>query len=914
MKNFSSSILKKSVITILLLSLMIISAMIGVSKLSIIQVAAVNYEEKIIHEIDESAQYDNKILAVLDKNISGVNKKHEDSLFGSFPKLQITELTEVGDTQTTRTSENFRQIFEITLPSCNKEEVCEAISELNTMPGILTATPNYSYETETIKTSNDSYYSSQWSLHGKAGMRVPLAWGITTGSSNIRVGIIDTGIAYHPDLNDNLVSGVDFSYSNSSPNDDVVGHGTSVAGIIGAVGNNAQGVAGINWNVSLVPLQAEGEGWGKISTSSVVKAIKYATDTYWTNARISVLNYSVSGFGASPIVLSAIQEYPGLFVWSAGNNGATIDNASSYNLNNIISVGAIDQNSNRSIWNTEESSAYGNSVDIFAAGTKVKTTAINNTYCEFGGTSAAAPNVAGAAALLLSYDSSLTATELKNIILKYADDIEIENRTAKRLNIGSAIWSLKYSDKIELRNMGHFDVGGGCNGNSDGWTIKVSNNSNSKMNVIYNKKMCFENDAINWTGLGDVDYFDLQAGESKTVDIESNAFATHVAFSYVVGNKRYITYANEFNSANNMFNPNLSTVNYPSYTNISLIGKNGATWIVNVKNNSSQSRKLEYNKKMCNLNDAKNWTGLKDINNDEIVLSAYENKIIRITENGFADSIAISLVNTNENLRYIYYANQLNVNCTMSVYSNTISATQQTDDNCIAAGTLITLANGEKKPVELLSGDEMLLVWNLFTGTYDSAPILFIDEDPVETYEVIELLFSDGTSVDVISEHGFWDVDLNKYVYIDKYTTEYIGHKFLKQGESNMVEVTLTNVNLVEKTTAAYSPVTYGHLCYYVNGMLSMPGGIEGLFNIFEVDNDNMKYNANLMAGDIERYGTFTYEEFNAIVPVPEVMFNAVNGQYLKVALGKGLITIEKIRNLIDRYSVKFQSNEVAQS
>ena len=73
MKNFSSSILKKSVITILLLSLMIISAMIGVSKLSIIQVAAVNYEEKIIHEIDESAQYDNKILAVLDKNISGVN-------------------------------------------------------------------------------------------------------------------------------------------------------------------------------------------------------------------------------------------------------------------------------------------------------------------------------------------------------------------------------------------------------------------------------------------------------------------------------------------------------------------------------------------------------------------------------------------------------------------------------------------------------------------------------------------------------------------------------------------------------------------------------------------------------------------------------------------------------------------------
>ena len=69
-----------------------------------------------------------------------------------------------------------------------------------------------------------------------------------------------------------------------------------------------------------------------------------------------------------------------------------------------------------------------------------------------------------------------------------------------------------------------------------------------------------------------------------------------------------------------------------------------------------------------------------------------------------------------------------------------------------------------------------------------------------------------------------------------------------------MVQVTLENVDLIEKTTEAYSPVTYGHLCYYVNGMLSLPGGIDGLFNIFEVDSDTMKFDTEAMADDIEQY------------------------------------------------------------
>lgn len=230
------------------------------------------------------------------------------------------------------------------------------------------------------------------------------------------------------------------------------------------------------------------------------------------------------------------------------------------------------------------------------------------------------------------------------------------------------------------------------------------------------------------------------------------------------------------------------------------------------------------------------------------------------------------------------------------------------EDSCVAEGTLITLADGSKKAVEDLTGDEMLLVWNLHTGSFDYAPMLFIDKDPEMLYRVINLTFSDGTIVKVISEHGFWDVDMNRYVYLDENAAEFIGHRFMKQSGSGMTEVTLTNVEIRTETTRAYSPVTYGHLCYYVNGMLSMPGGITGLFNIFETCGDLPRYDADAMAADIDAYGLFTYEEFRQTYPVSEEVFEAFNGRYLKVAIGKGLITQERIGELIERYSEFFRT------
>lgn len=204
--------------------------------------------------------------------------------------------------------------------------------------------------------------------------------------------------------------------------------------------------------------------------------------------------------------------------------------------------------------------------------------------------------------------------------------------------------------------------------------------------------------------------------------------------------------------------------------------------------------------------------------------------------------------------------------------------------SCVTEGTLITLADGSQKAVENLDGSEMLLVWNLFTGTFDTAPILFIDHESSALCTVINLYFSDGTNVKVISEHAFWDFDLNKYVFLRNDADKYIGHWFNKQGSGTLSweKVQLIDVKITKEVTTAWSPVTYGHLCYYVNGMLSMPGATEGLINIFEIDSETLKVNETLMQLDIEQFGLFTYEEFAEIYPITEEIFEAFNGQYCR--------------------------------
>ena len=227
-------------------------------------------------------------------------------------------------------------------------------------------------------------------------------------------------------------------------------------------------------------------------------------------------------------------------------------------------------------------------------------------------------------------------------------------------------------------------------------------------------------------------------------------------------------------------------------------------------------------------------------------------------------------------------------------------------NSCVTADTLITLADGSQKRIDELNGDEKLLVWNLETGAYDSAPIVFIDDtDEEKEYNVIHLYFSDGTETKDISEHGYFNLDLGKYVYITESNyRDYIGNRFVKQADlenNTWDEVILVDSEITREVVKPYESNTADHICFFVDGMLSMPGGITGLFNIFDVDTATMTYDFEAMQRDIETYGLYTYDDFKDIIS--EDAFEAFNGAYLKVAVGKGIVTWDDICKLAEKYS-----------
>lgn len=375
--------------------------------------------------------------------------------------------------------------------------VRDAITRYMQDPSVEYAEPNYIRSIRSFTPSpvipNDPLFGQQWALRntgaggGTAGADIDAtnAWDITTGSSAVVIAVIDTGIDYnHPDLIGNIWSnpgeanctngldndgngfindcrGWNFIADTNTPLDDN-GHGSHVAGIMGAMGNNGIGVAGVMWHVQLMSLKIlDSTGTGTIGDE--VAAIDYAVMMKNRGTNIKAMNASFGGSDFSNIELSAISvaNDAGILLMAAAGNGnkkgvginddLTPEYPANYNLPNIIAVAATDQSDNLASF-----SDFGpNSVHVAAPGVLILSTVVPGLpfclassvsgydFCD--GTSMSTPFVTGLAGLLAAMYPEFTPAQIRGTILRYVDvlpSLQGKILTGGRINSFKAVSSL----------------------------------------------------------------------------------------------------------------------------------------------------------------------------------------------------------------------------------------------------------------------------------------------------------------------------------------------------------------------------------------------------------------------------------------------------------------------------------------
>jgi subtilisin family serine protease len=334
---------------------------------------------------------------------------------------------------------------------------------------------------------NDPSFGSLWGLHnsGQSGgvvdadIDAPEAWDTTTGSRSVVIAVIDTGVDYtHRDLAANAwrnpgeiagdgldndgngfaddVFGWDFANRDANPMDDN-GHGTHVAGTIGAVGGNGTGVVGVNWQVSIMALKFL-SGTGSGSTSGAIGAINYATRMRRDfGVNVVATNNPWGGGGFSASLRDAIEAGGRagiLFVAAAGNNASNNDATANYPSNystlqgtttttaasseGVIAVAALDSSGNLASY-----SNYGSgSVDIGAPGSAISSTLPGGTYGAYSGTSMATPHVTGTVALYAAAYPGSSANTIRSAILSTARptaSLSGKTATGGRLDAAAAL-------------------------------------------------------------------------------------------------------------------------------------------------------------------------------------------------------------------------------------------------------------------------------------------------------------------------------------------------------------------------------------------------------------------------------------------------------------------------------------------
>ena len=287
---------------------------------------------------------------------------------------------------------------------------------------------SYNVEYKVALTPNDPRYpnSGQWGLRK---ISAPEAWDITTGISNVKIAIIDTGFKLdHPDLSSKFVSGKDFIDNDNDPSiPNIINteteksyyHGTMMAGVAAAATNNGTGVAGLDWGAKIMPLRAC-DNTGSCSLDRVAEAILYAK-----NNGANIINLSLGGPSNSSVLELAVNEAfaAGVTIVAAtGNENSSVYYPAAYS--NVIGVGATDSNDVRASF-----SNYGPEISVVAPGVNIESTytqwngsGFSDGYAISSGTSLSTPFVSGLASLILSLED-LTPSVIKSRIEGNADKV-----------------------------------------------------------------------------------------------------------------------------------------------------------------------------------------------------------------------------------------------------------------------------------------------------------------------------------------------------------------------------------------------------------------------------------------------------------------------------------------------------------
>lgn len=325
---------------------------------------------------------------------------------------------------------------------------------------------------------NDPMFGEQWALsndgrrEGKAKADIDAldAWVKTRGNNKVVVAVLDSGVDYsHTDLAENMwvrpdfidpyhdeqlgeindYRGFDAVNEDGLPDPmDANGHGTHCAGIIGAVGNNGEGIAGVNWKVEIMPLRFMSPG-GFGSTKDAIEAINYVINRKRAGVNVRVISASWGSTRSSRALEDVIRragEEGILFVAAAGNSTANTDRTphypSSYKLPNVMSVAALDRRDQLAGF-----SNYGpKSVHVAAPGKEILSTWLKNGYEEHSGTSMATPVVSGIAALVLSCEPELKVEQLKQRLMDSVDGLDsLKGKTISggRINAARAVGAVK---------------------------------------------------------------------------------------------------------------------------------------------------------------------------------------------------------------------------------------------------------------------------------------------------------------------------------------------------------------------------------------------------------------------------------------------------------------------------------------